>query len=364
MNIRIYLLLVNILLSTFFLKGQDKDSQTNVFEQSYSYINDMLRDSIPLSFKDAVLKTEIAYNGESFDIDKVNQKYRLLVHLAKEFAKSDLITYSGKDKDIVVKHAAIFKALTDTTLIPVDSSYFYVHTPYTYDFEDPLGQKDWTKMFVSKLLETGKGNCHSLPYLYKILADELNIPCNLAFAPNHIYIKLLSEKTGWYNTELTNGSFPIDAWIIASGYVTIDAIRNDLYMDTLSNKQAVANCLLDLALGYQHKFGKDNSDPEFVIKCCNTVLEYHPANANAMLTKAEAQKNYIHSLMKERKLKKPDALFSNLAIKEMYSEMESLYIKLHKSGYRQMPEEMYMQWLDMLNKEPEKYNNERMKITK
>ncbi|MDR2948258.1 MAG: hypothetical protein LBV71_03525, partial [Prevotella sp.] len=228
-----------------------------------------------------------------------------------------------------------------------------------YDFEDPLGRKNWSKMFVSKLLETGKGNCHSLPYLYKILADELNIPCNLAFAPNHIYIKLFSEKTGWYNTELTNGSFPIDAWVMASGYVTIDAIRNSLYMDTLSNKQAVANCLLDLALGYQHKYGKDN--PDFVVMCCNTVLQYHPSNANAMLTKAEAQKHYIHSLMKERKLKKPDALFSDPAIKEMYAEMEATYIGLHKSGYRQMPEEMYMQWLNMLNEEPGKYMNQRLK---
>ncbi len=121
----------------------------------------------------------------------------------------------------------------------------------------------------------------------------------------------------------------------------------------------MANCLLDLALGYQHKYGKDN--PEFVVKCCNTVLQYHPSNANAMLTKAEAQKHYIHSLMKERKLKKPDALFSDPDIKEMYAEMEKTYIGLHKSGYRQMPEEMYMQWLNLLDKEPQKYINTRLK---
>ena len=148
-------------------------------------------------------------------------------------------------------------------------------------------------MFVSKLLETGKGNCHSLPYLYKILADELGIPCYLAFAPNHIYIKLFSEQTGWYNTELTSATFPVDAWIMASGYITTDAIRNSLYMDTLSTKQTVANCLVDLAHGYQRKFGREN--PDFVIKCCNTVLQYHPANVNAMLTKeAVAEFNAIY----------------------------------------------------------------------
>jgi len=358
MKFKIFLLLAGIFLSNTVVRSQEHNTSNNIFEQSYDYINNMLTGSIPLSFKDAVMKSEVAFNNEAFDIEKVNQNYKTLVYLINEFAKSELITYTPKDRDVIVKHAAIFKALKDTTLIPVDSSYFFAHEPYTYDFDDPFGKKDWTKMFVSKLLETKKGNCHSLPYLYKILADELNIPCNLAFAPNHIYIKLFSEKTGWYNTELTNGTFPIDAWIMASGYVTIEAIRNGLYMDALSDKQAVANCLLDLALGYQHKYGKDN--PEFVVKCCNTVLQYHPANANALLTKAEAQKHYIHSLMKARKLKKPEALFTDPGIKEMYAQMESAYIQLYEWGYRQMPEEMYMQWLNLLDSEAGKYVNPRL----
>lgn len=156
--------------------------------------------------------------------------------------------------------------------------------------------------------------------------------------------------------ELTSATFPIDAWIMASGYVTIDAIQNGLYMDTISSKQAVANCLVDLAQGYQHKYGKGN--PDFVVKCCNTALQHHPSNVNAMLTKAEAQKYYIHSLMKVKNIKNPVELFSYPAIKEMYLEMESIYIKLHKLGYRRMPEDMYLHWIELLNKEPNKYINQ------
>lgn len=362
MKIKIFLIATGLLLNSITIKSQENNlSGHNIFQQSYDYINGMLTDSIPLSFKDAVFSTEDAYYGGSLETDTLNQKYEILLNLIENISKSNLITYTQKDKDIVVKHAAIFKVLTDTILIPIDSMHYFIHKPYTYDFDDPLGKKDWSKMFMSKLLKTGKGNCHSLPYLYKILADELNIPCNLAFAPNHIYIKLFSEKTGWYNTELTSATFPIDAWVIASGYVTIDAIRNGLYMDTLSNKQAVANCLVDLAQGYQHKYGKDS--PGFVIKCCNTALQYHPTNVNAMLTKAEAQKFYIHSLMKAKKYKKAEDLFADQSIKEMYSEMESIYIWLHKSGYRQMPEEMYMQWLDLLRKDSGTYINKDMKAT-
>lgn len=333
-------------------------AQEAYYEQAYSSIENMLSGKVELNFKDAVLLTEYAYYDGALNTQLINEEYETLCRLINGLSQSQLITYTDNDKDIVTKHAAIFKVLTDTVLIPVDSMLIYEHKPLTYDFEDPLGQTDWEKMFVTKLLKSRKGNCHSLPYLYKILADQFNIPCHLAFAPNHIYIKLFSEKSGWYNTELTSGTFPIDAWIIASGYVTIDAIRNGLYMDTLSNKQAVANCLVDLVQGYQHKYGKDN--PEFVIKCCNKVLEYHPTNVNAILTKAEAQKYYIHSLMKAKSLKSPEALFTDQSIKDMYSEMESSYIELHKSGYRQMPEEMYMQWLDLLRKEPDKYSNKEL----
>lgn len=336
-------------------------AQQDYYEQAYSNIENMLSDKTELNFKDAVLFTEYAYYDGRLDTQLINEEYETLCRLINGLSQSELITYTDGDKDIITKHAAIFKVLTDTVLIPVDSMLIYEHKPLTYDFEDPLGQSDWDRMFVTRLLKTRKGNCHSLPYLYKILAEEFDIPCNLAFAPNHIYIKLFSKNKGWYNTELTSATFPIDAWIIASGYVTIDAIRNGLYMDTLSNKQAVANCLVDLAQGYQHKYGKEN--PEFVIKCCNTALEYHSTNVNAMLTKAEAQKYYIHSLMKTKKLKKAEDLFSEQSIKEMYSEMESIYIWLHKSGYRQMPEEMYMQWLDLLRKDSGTYINKDMKAT-
>ena len=208
-------------------------------------------------------------------------------------------------------------------------------------------------MFVSKLLKKGNGNCHSMPYLYKMIAEELHVPSYIAFAPNYIYIKLHCKKTGWYNTELTSATFPVDAWIMASGYVNLDAIRNGLYMDTLSLKQSVAYCLLDLAQGYQRKFGKNN--PEFVFKCCETVLKYHPVNVNAMPTKAETQKRFIEAKMKNKSVKDPKALFDDISIKMMFADMEQTYVRLHQLGYRRMPEEMYLRWMGMLKNEPDKY---------
>jgi len=142
---------------------------------------------------------------------------------------------------------------------------------------------------------------------------------------------------------------------MASGYVNTDAIRNGLYMDTLNARQAVANCLVDLAHGYQQKFGREN--PAFVIKCCNTALKYHPVNAGALLTKAEAQKHYIDRQVKKHNAKNPEDLFADAAIAGMYSDMEQTYIRLHRSGYRRMPEKMYFEWINLLKNESEKYIN-------
>jgi len=360
-KIKFIIFIISAFFSTIFsLKAQTDtgNQQPCGYQSAYHFIHSMLTDEIPLSFKDAVFATEIAYYENDIDVEDLNSDIEILVGLANAISNPYLITYEKNDKDFMIKHAGIFSVMTDTIVIFPDSIRFFVHFPYIYDFDDPLGQEDWINMFVSKLLATGKGNCHSLPYLYKIVADELKIPCYLAFAPNHIYIKLFSEERGWYNTELTSRTFPIDAWIMASGYINTDAIRNGLYMDTLSAKQAVANCLVDLAHGYQHKFGVEN--PEFVIQCCTTALEYHPANVNAMLTKAEAQKHYIDWLRKKQNAKKIEDLFTDKAIAEMYSDMEQMYVRLHQLGYRRMPEKMYLEWLGLLENERNKYTNKRI----
>jgi len=344
-----FLLFVSFVVCFSLVKAQET---SNIYQQTYSKIDSMLIGQTSLKFKEAVLATENAYLDGKLDCDFVNQKIETLTKLTKKVAENNPIDYRESDKNIIVKNAALFKVFNDTIPIVLNSDTVLLHIPYSYDFDDMWGQKDWSKMFVSKLLSTGKGNCHSLPYLYKILSEELKIPAYLSFAPNHIYIKTFSKKMGWYNTELTSGTFPVDAWLMASGYISVDAVRNGLYMDTLSTKQSVANCLLDLAQGYQHKFGKDN--PDFVLKCCCTVLKYHPTNVSAMLTKAEAQKFYVQAQMKARKVKTPEELFTDKSIKEMYADMEQTYVKLHQLGYRRMPEEMYMQWIVSLNNEPNK----------
>jgi hypothetical protein len=178
-----------------------------------------------------------------------------------------------------------------------------------------------------------------------MLADKLGARCWLALAPNHIYIRNYSQEVGWYNSELTSGIFPTDAWIAMTGYVSTDAIRSGVYMDTLSNQQSIALCLLDLAKGYSFQTGR--YDDYFIVKCCDLALKYHSVNPQALLLKAETlQKIYVRQ--KERDLQQA---------RDTYSLMENTYVSLVKLGYREMPEKMYMQWLQTGVKEKDKYSN-------
>jgi len=185
-----------IIAIVFICTGTQSKAQDSIrfYNDAYAVIDSMLTSKTPLNFKKAVFATENAYFDGLLDDDKINDEIETLVKLINAVSDTNPLVYNESDKDTVVKQAAIFKVLTDTIPIILDSTNVFFHTPYTYDFDDMWAQKDWTKMFVSKLLKTGNGNCHSMPYLYKMIAEELHVPAYLAFAPNHIYIKLHCKK--------------------------------------------------------------------------------------------------------------------------------------------------------------------------
>ena len=336
----------------------EKELMKKYYEDAYLELQGMLEGTIPLNFKRAVFIVENAYWNNELNYELFCEKIATYTQMCNAIIKSKKLIYNESDKEKVQKHAVIFSVITDTISIQYGEE-LITHLPFTYDFEDFLGEKDWSKMFVIKLLNTKKGNCHSLPYLYKILAEELGEEAYLSLAPNHIYIKLRNKVNGWYNTELTSGMFPIDAWIKSSGYVHMDAIRKGTYMDTLGQKQSIALCLMDLVQGNERKLGMGNG--QFTLQVCKTALKYYPNYVNAMLTKVETQRKLLMSQMKSAGAKYPSELFiysSNA--QTLFDDMEQTYTQIHKLGYRTMPEKMYLDWLVSLQENKEKYQNKKI----
>jgi hypothetical protein len=198
----------------------------------------MLTSKNTINFKKAVFITENAYYENQMDEKAFEDAIQIYTSICGGIMTSGNIVYSEKDVEKASAQCAVFVFMTDTIPIQTDEG-IAVHTPFAYNFDDFAGQKEWSNMFVSTLMETKKGNCHSLPFLYKMIMDELGQEAYLSLSPNHIYIKAQNKRAGWYNIELTCGDFPTDAWLMASGYIHTDAIRNGIYMDTLSLKQSV-----------------------------------------------------------------------------------------------------------------------------
>jgi hypothetical protein len=324
------------------------------YESAFLEIKGMLDGKTTSSFKRAVFLTESTFSNDTLTFQQFDKGIQFLASRCRLIEKQSNLAYPEKDKAQVQKNFAVFKLMSDTVKYYIDSTRYVQTFPFTYDFNDFWGELNWQQMFVTKLLRTGKGNCHSLPFLYKILEEEIGGKAYLALAPNHIYIKQQVKQGGWYNTELTSNQFPIDSWIMASGYIHLSAIQNGVYMDTLSNKQSLAVCLVDLAKGYDRKFP---TDIEFLFKCADLALVHYPNYTNALILKAETKKKKFQQMMEKSNAKYASQMFDNPEAKNLFDEMEKLYLHIHQLGYRMMPKEMYMNWLVDLKRHKEKYEN-------
>ncbi len=303
----------------------------------YSQIKSMLSGNDSLDFKKAIFLTENAYFENKLEESLFDYYLWDYVSMCRDIINSGNINYPETDKEIATVQCAVFVFMTDTIPFLTEEG-IVKHPPFSYNFDDFAGQKEWSNTFVTTLMLTGRGNCHSMPYLYKMIMDELGQGSYLSLAPNHIYIKAHNKRAGWHNVELTCGDFPTDAWLTASGYIHTDAIRNGIYMDTLSLKQSVAMCLVDLAQGYQAKFGIQ--DGSFILQCCETALTYFPNYINALLLKAETW-TAIYKQFGENK--------------ELLAQMNDLYSEIHRLGYRKMPQNMYLNWLNSMGLQTTNY---------
>jgi len=347
-----------IWLSTGMLKAQSNQ----FYNDAYQTIDNMLNGKQKYSFKDAVFSVENAYFQGKLDTVQLNREVKFLTRFANAIVANRDLNYQQSDKARVSKYAAIYSIMCQTLPIAVQDTVIQ-YKPFNYDFKDVFGHHDITNLFVSKLLATKKGNCNSMPYLYKILAEELGETAHLALAPNHVYIKHQIKSDGWYNTELTSGMFPQDSWLMASGYIHLDAIKNGVFMKALNDKESLALCLFDLAQAYNRNF--PDNDGAFVLQAVNRAIDIYPNFAKALILRAETHKVQFEKLMDKQNLSSSNPENIKKAqqdpkAKELMSLMTEEYTHIYEIGYRQMPEEMYLDWLVSLKTEREKYENKKL----
>ncbi|PKV50835.1 hypothetical protein ATE84_2902 [Aquimarina sp. MAR_2010_214] len=307
------------------------------------------------SIKKATFIVENAF----FENKKNYAEFDKTIEQTGDFLRTKMQELGYDDSNNLAKNFLLFQFFSDTLAI---ESKQLKHLPLAYDFEDYMGKDDWTKMFVSKLLETGKGQCNSLPQLYLILAEEIGAEARLSLSPNHSYIKFQDDaKRKWYNVELTNGMLTTDAFILQSGYIKAEALQNKIFMHPLTDKQLLSQQLVNLGLGYIRKYSYDEMVPEIVGK----ALELNPHNVNAQLVKANYDTFKLQYALQELGISKEN--FSQIKhypfAVELYHNVMNQYKQVDALGYQQMPEEAYQQWLHSVKGKQNKQYNKDLKST-
>lgn len=321
---------------------------TDYYYQAAKELLDMLHGDKPLNLKNAVFITENAYFEGQLNKNQYEQQINAMINIARLKAQQDGYNWNNTE----TKNMMLFRVMADTIRVkfPMNEKYS-TSFPMQYDFDDFRGETDYSKLFVTKLLSSHTGQCHSLPLLYLILCEKVGVDAYLAFSPQHSYIKFKDRKNNWHNLELTQGRMVTDAFVVGSGFINAASIKNRVYMEPQDKKQVIAHCLSDLASGYIHKYGYDN----FVIQCVDSALQYAPGNNTALAIKSNYHGAHLHFVARQIGMPPLDTLKTRFPeVYQMYEKRNGYYRHLDDIGFVQMPKEIYEKWLKSVNEEKER----------
>lgn len=321
------------------------------FQKTFERLNQT--DPNNYSVKDLNFMVENAYFEDAMDKDDFDE---IITNIGKFlFKKMDELGYDTNSNS--AKNFMIFQFFSERLALKDGTE----HLPFEYDFEDYMGNDDYSKMFVTKLLKTQTGQCHSMPLLYLIMAEELGAEAFLAYSPNHSYIRFLADNGKWFNIELTNGMFSTSSYILQSGFVKSEALLNKIYMQNLSDKELMAQFYTDLANGYIAKFGYDS----FVGNMASKALELYPNSISANMIKANFLTMEFEYVCQQAGINPKDNQdLQNIRyfpkIVEKLNAVNAQYATIDNLGYSHMPAEAYQDWLQSMKKQENMQESQRI----
>ena len=152
------------------------------------------------------------------------------------------------------------------------------HQPFIYDLDDPLGQRLSAKL-LTHYLSTKRGNYISMPILYFLMADKLNLKVSLSTVPLHVFVQHKDKQGKTYNIETTSGGlFARDEYYKEKATITEAAINNKVYLQYLAKKETLALMVILLS-----EFYEQQGHWQLSIDVAQLVLHYYPTYAYAMI---------------------------------------------------------------------------------
>ncbi len=324
-------------------------NQLKTYTNSLNQLKQLLNSNEKQILAKAYYILESAYGNTYLTKNEYNNIINKSVSFIKQWMKQN--KYDANDNQAI--HEAIQKFMSEKLTIGNSegskekgvSIKTSQHLPFFYDYNDYEAKQDYRNFFLSKCLATGGGQCNSMPQVYLVLAEALGAQTYLSFAPQHSFVKYKNAEGNLINYEATSNWQISDKWYQDNLYISKQAVKSGIYIDTFNQKQIVANIILDLAVSFMYKNGI--GDGSFVKQCLQTATPYFPKNNNiyTYFINAEYLKATINKFMRERNLSNPQQLKNYPEQYKLFQEYNNNESLIKSLGYQDMPEGMYEQML-------------------
>ena len=334
-------------------KQKVKPIDTNAYKRDLQTFENALQQLKTLAknpsatLEDAFYITESAFGKPYLS----KQEYTNQINKSVSFIQTWMKQNNINPNDNEAKHLAIQKFMSEPLTVgeSIGSKEHGVvlktkqHLPFFYDYNDYQAEQDYRNFFVTKALATGGGQCNSMPMVYLLLAEKLNAPTYLTFAPQHSFIKYQNNDGSITNYEATSNWHINDLWYQENLFISPEAIKSGIYMDTLNKQKIIAQCMLELATQYTYKIPFILDRGEFIKKCLWESDRYYPKqnNINAYFLYSIYLKGSLQYFLYDHNITNLDQIKNNefaYSLQKEYQQNEA-YIK--ELGYQDMPKEMY-----------------------
>jgi hypothetical protein len=319
--------------------------QTKYFRKAFDDLQHLNPDSF--SITRAVYIVENAWYENKYSYQDLQNRLTTEAKIIKQILKDEKL--DGK-KDMALNYAIQKRFKQGGSFYDPKAKTMRKASPFTYDFKDYMGKDDYRQMFVTKMLLSGKGQCHSLPLGYLMVAEQVGAKAWLAIAPQHYFVRFMDANGNLLNFETTSGSLVSNTWLTQSSYINAQALQNRTYLDTLSQRNLYAQMMADLLQGYLKKFNFDG----FAYQMQQRILQINPDNITALIIDAELKRQLameeIHraGVPPEKDLPNyPQAYHAYLAMQQAMDRVDDL-------GYQDMPPDAYQAWLKSVETEKQK----------
>lgn len=337
-----------MMLTEYGFPMQSDNEGTSAFYSAFEEISNMLNRQDTLNLGRAVFLIENAWHNNKYDYNEYKNSIKAGVAFCNQKIKEEKLDKN----DNLVKNMMVFRFIVDTLKTKDKTTGKPItHYPVKYNYEDYESKISYDSHFVTTLMQTGTGQCHSMPLYYLVLAEEMEAEAYWSFSPRHSFVKIQDKKGDWHNLELTAKAILSDTHYMNSSYIKAEALQNKIYLEPMDKENVIAEMLLELARGYSQKYGYD----DFYLQCIDTAQKHLKNDLNARLLKSVYQTQLTLTLAHLLNAPKPE-IMQQLS-PEAYKHFELMlaqYKEIDDMGYEEVPVAIYSLWLDHIAKEKAK----------